>query len=99
MGRNEGDGQTGQLLPEPLLEVKARHAAKLDVRDKKARAGMIRIVKEGLGGKIGFHIITRQVQQAAKCLAHAFVVVDDGDEGGRNLLHSVIIAEKQDVLP
>jgi hypothetical protein len=80
------------------LEVKARHAAKLDVRDNKARAGMSRIVKERLGGEIGFHVITRQVQQAAQCLAHAFVVVDDGDEG-RGFLHAVMVTEKSDALP
>lgn len=98
MGSDEGDGQTRKFLLEPSLEVKARHAAKLDVRDNKARAGMIRIVKEGLGGEIGSHVITRQVQQAAQCLAHAFVIVDDRDEG-RNFLHSVIKTEKPDAMP
>jgi hypothetical protein len=98
MGRDEGDGQTGDFLLEPPLEVKTRHAAKLDVRDQKAGAGMIRIVKEGLGREIGFHVITRQVQQAAQCLAHAFVIVDDRDEG-RDFLHDVIVAEKPDELP
>lgn len=98
MGSDEGDGQAGERLLEPPVEVKARHAAKLDVRDNKTRAGMVRIVKEGLGGEIGFHLITRQVQQAAQCLAHAFVVVDDRDEGP-NFLHAVIKTEKPDAMP
>jgi hypothetical protein len=93
MGGDQGDGQTGKFLPEPPLEVKAGHAAKLDVRDKDARAVMVRIVQEGLGGEVASHVVTRQAQHAAQRLAHACVVVDDGDEGW-NFRHLTTMAEK-----
>jgi hypothetical protein len=77
---DEGDGQTWTFLLEPPLQVKARHAAKLDIRDDKARLVMAWIVLEGLGGEISSHVVTRQSQKPAQRLAHAFVVIYDRDD-------------------
>jgi hypothetical protein len=92
---DEDDGQTRTFLLEPSLQVKARHAAELDISDEEARAVMARIVQEGLGGEIGSDVVARQSQEAAQRLAHAFVVVYDCDEG-RDLCHLTSMAEKPD---
>jgi hypothetical protein len=77
------------------LQVKARHAAKLNVRHHKADAVVLRVVEKCLGGQIRPHHMTRRAQQAAQRLAHAFVVVNDGYKR-RDLRHLASMTERPD---
>ena len=77
------------------LQLKDRNAAKLNVRHHNTNAMVRRVVKKSLGGEIGPHHITRRAQQAAQGLAHAFVIVNDGDKG-RDFRHLASMTERPD---
>ena len=62
MRGDESDGQSGMLLPKPLLEIKARHAAQLDVGDDEGSLVVVRIVEEGFGREIGPNVVAGDTQ-------------------------------------
>jgi hypothetical protein len=66
MGRDEGQGQVGARLLELPLQLKARHAGKLDVGDDEASKVLAGIGQESFSGKVTSNVVTGHSQKAAQ---------------------------------
>ena len=69
---DENDGHSGTLLPKPLSEIKARHAAQLDVSDDEGSLVVVRIVEECFGREISADLVSSQAQQATQAPGTCF---------------------------
>jgi len=79
MGGDENEGSRSTIGLEPLSQLNARHAIELHVQNETVEPRLLFIRQKRFGGGIGDRLKAGGPQQPAKGLAHAFIVIDDGD--------------------